>query len=643
MCSLAASKRFLACVFAVAAIVGACQDTDSGPTSTNPTEDDQAASSTTTVAPEPTEGPSDGQSGEPEVETRDEIGPRAMDLIRDVSAVVDAIDASGTDTLIRLRVVNGRDQALVIGDEGGEEPLVVLRDNRANTYPAAASDPIEVPGQTIAHLDVRVTGPLDSDADDIMVEVLTGRGQLSTDPIPVPPTGAVQWQTESRPMAFGDLVGKDENNRTVQVFGVADRGTHLDVSIEAVDAWSGFSTLDDVDGTVVLSDGTELELINDARIEIQRFHPMGGVLRFLGGIPPGSNRLDLTTLGIPVEIPIDPAAPARATNVLPDDIATEVAAEHPNGMTVSLSELEFVESGVTVAATVSTAAESVVLNDAESSQLVDDLGNVYPMSTAAADPELSIPADTSADLSLVFAGRIDPQASSVRLVLNSERGEDSADTDTPGLELGPVEVTAPGEAPTSSIEPPLAGLPTLGDQDDVVVDLAPLPTSTITIGPQVVSAIQGTESIAAQDEQDADTATSSQDSLDELEAERGADGIVVTLEEAVLFEFDSAELLPSADDTIQSVIEGLTGYPTAPIEVAGHTDSVGSSEYNLSLSEERASAVAERLVAAGIPESRVTVAGYGETRPVAPNTTPDGDDDPEGRALNRRVEIIVTS
>ncbi len=73
------------------------------------------------------------------------------------------------------------------------------------------------------------------------------------------------------------------------------------------------------------------------------------------------------------------------------------------------------------------------------------------------------------------------------------------------------------------------------------------------------------------------------------------------------------------------------------IEIAGHTDSVGSEMYNLRLSEARANAVRDYLIQHGISPDRLIAKGYGESRPIAPNTTR------EGRAKNRRVEFTVIS
>jgi OOP family OmpA-OmpF porin len=80
---------------------------------------------------------------------------------------------------------------------------------------------------------------------------------------------------------------------------------------------------------------------------------------------------------------------------------------------------------------------------------------------------------------------------------------------------------------------------------------------------------------------------------------------------------------------------------TYNIIITGHTDSVGTDAYNISLSQRRANAAKTFLVSKGLVSNFITTVGKGESSPVAPNTTANGSDNPEGRARNRRVEIRV--
>lgn len=119
-------------------------------------------------------------------------------------------------------------------------------------------------------------------------------------------------------------------------------------------------------------------------------------------------------------------------------------------------------------------------------------------------------------------------------------------------------------------------------------------------------------------------------------------GVVVFLPE-VFFEFGKFDLTPAAEEKI-SVIATVINDPRAlnrNIAVEGHTDSVGNESYNLNLSTQRAKTVEQALAKGEIVPERISTSGYGEKYPVAPNTNVDGSDNPEGRAKNRRVEIII--
>jgi outer membrane protein OmpA-like peptidoglycan-associated protein len=122
-----------------------------------------------------------------------------------------------------------------------------------------------------------------------------------------------------------------------------------------------------------------------------------------------------------------------------------------------------------------------------------------------------------------------------------------------------------------------------------------------------------------------------------LETRREARGLIVNLSD-VLFDFNQASLKPGAREKLSKLAGILLAYPGSyRIEVEGHTDAVGSQDYNQKLSEDRAQSVSSYLLRAGISSDRlVAVRGFGKLRPVATNDTP------EGRQMNRRVEIVIT-
>jgi len=105
----------------------------------------------------------------------------------------------------------------------------------------------------------------------------------------------------------------------------------------------------------------------------------------------------------------------------------------------------------------------------------------------------------------------------------------------------------------------------------------------------------------------------------------------------IFFEFGKATLKQESYPELNRLIKLLTDNPTINIEIAGHTDNVGSDTDNLELSKNRAASVVEYLTKNGIKSNRLTSQGFGETKPVATNDTE------EGRQLNRRVEFMVTS
>ncbi|MBI2969082.1 MAG: OmpA family protein, partial [Bacteroidetes bacterium] len=92
---------------------------------------------------------------------------------------------------------------------------------------------------------------------------------------------------------------------------------------------------------------------------------------------------------------------------------------------------------------------------------------------------------------------------------------------------------------------------------------------------------------------------------------------------------------------LERLIGVLNKIPALKIELSSHTDSKGADDYNQRLSEARAKSVVEYLISHGVNANRLQFKGYGETQPVAPNTLPDGSDNPDGRQLNRRTEFTI--
>jgi outer membrane protein OmpA-like peptidoglycan-associated protein len=126
-----------------------------------------------------------------------------------------------------------------------------------------------------------------------------------------------------------------------------------------------------------------------------------------------------------------------------------------------------------------------------------------------------------------------------------------------------------------------------------------------------------------------------QQQLQDLRARPTDRGALVTLGD-VLFEFNRADIKTTGHGELQKLAEFLKKHPDRQVLIEGHTDDIGSNSYNENLSRRRAEAVANALAALGVPSPRVTAVGYGESYPVASNSTD------TNRALNRRVEVYIS-
>lgn len=128
------------------------------------------------------------------------------------------------------------------------------------------------------------------------------------------------------------------------------------------------------------------------------------------------------------------------------------------------------------------------------------------------------------------------------------------------------------------------------------------------------------------------------ETLPGAEVERVGEGIKVTMKENMVnFGFDSSNLTSAAMANLDKLAEVLINNPDTNINIYGHTDSKGTDEYNLSLSDRRAAAVKSYLASKGIASSRMIPMGVGEKEPIATNDTD------AGRAQNRRVEFAITA
>lgn len=126
-----------------------------------------------------------------------------------------------------------------------------------------------------------------------------------------------------------------------------------------------------------------------------------------------------------------------------------------------------------------------------------------------------------------------------------------------------------------------------------------------------------------------------EEELANAEIERVGEGIQITFDSGILFDFDSAALRPEARENLSTLATSLQDYPNTDVMIIGHTDSKGSDAYNQGLSERRAASAVDYLINRGVPADRITMLGKGESEPVASNDTE------AGRQQNRRVEVAI--
>lgn len=126
-----------------------------------------------------------------------------------------------------------------------------------------------------------------------------------------------------------------------------------------------------------------------------------------------------------------------------------------------------------------------------------------------------------------------------------------------------------------------------------------------------------------------------EEDLEGAKVERVGEGIKITFDSGILFDVNSYQLKDTSKENISELSEILQKYEDTNIMFSGYTDNTGSEEYNQKLSEDRAKAVAEYAAFVGVDAERMTIIGYGESDPIADNSTA------MGRTQNRRVEVGI--
>jgi len=125
--------------------------------------------------------------------------------------------------------------------------------------------------------------------------------------------------------------------------------------------------------------------------------------------------------------------------------------------------------------------------------------------------------------------------------------------------------------------------------------------------------------------------------LEGAKVERVGEGILITFDSGILFDHDSYALKSETRENLNELAPTLIKYDDTDLLVLGHTDNTGTDEYNMTLSDRRASSVSNYITTKGVASGRIDETGYGESDPVATNETA------EGRELNRRVEVVIVA
>jgi outer membrane protein OmpA-like peptidoglycan-associated protein len=346
-----------------------------------------------------------------------------------------------------------------------------------------------------------------------------------------------------------------------------------------------------------------------------------GALTFAGRIHPNASTLNL---GLNAATPTHqalgrvypeliltnvPVAGRSRVAPLPLTLLVSERSEHPASVAVTVGALRFTESAIEVPITIANSRGESVGLAAAPTFLQDDTGTRYPWIPLPEDPQLVVEADTTIEATLVFSGRISDEASSLTISFNTGQPTEDPETRTPAFSFGPYALDRTGGTP-ETLE---AQVFAVGSHSRLVPDeLAVSQVDRIT------------------------------QTLIQFNATPVDGGFRLTLPDSILFDFGSADLRPDARQALALITEVLDYFENDPVVILGHTDSIGSPAANQRLSEERAQGVVDALIAEhGIADDRIRAEGRGSTEPVADNTAPDGSDNPEGRQLNRRVEIIV--
>lgn len=355
----------------------------------------------------------------------------------------------------------------------------------------------------------------------------------------------------------------------------------------------------------------------------------------------------------------------------------DVQDRHPNGHLLTVEQVEVFERSIALQVALVNGRTDPISLSCNRLWLVDDVGNSYEFSPPEQNSGLEVGPGEELSGTVVLLGVLDPDATNLTLRTDVNDPQETIDTANRQNDGGSPKLLLEG-LPLPRSSPLVGGRPRWSRpssspaatrrrrQEDAPV---PQETSTATAGGTELEITSPgvPESVLSIDPAEPGSEVSVEGSLPEAVLSDGASvgetavevqvaellggldtrdsGVgtetVVLLPDDITFDFDEATLRPEARKSLSPLAEPVQLSEDQTVAVVGHTDSRGNPEYNLDLSQRRAQAVADVLVAEGVEQPRLQPVGRGADEPVAENENADGSDNPEGRGANRRVKVLI--
>lgn len=526
-------------------------------------------------------------------------------------------------------ITNGSAYGLSL--DRGETQLKSDKDQTAVLLEPMPEEPIE-PGEEL-EFTLRF-GPL-ADPGAITLVLNSGGGSSATDIDTSSPTfvlGPIALDEASSRPPLPDPV--PARRSTVSRTGVELQIEGINFIDNRIGVWARISNPGSLEATIaptiapsfVIDDlGNRYPLVLPAGQGALRIPPanaQSGVLSFAGRIHPDVESL---SLGINAGTGGDTATPTTVypqfiiediplqgdslVAPLPEAIDANTALDHPAGVRLEVERIAFTDTSIEATLTLTNTGANEMVLAAEGTYFLDDLGNGHSLVPPADNPQLLIEPGTSLEGTFVFAGRASDSATQVSLIFNASGSATDPTTQRPSFTAGPF-ILVRGQSTSEELEARVFAIGARSRLSDDVLATSTVDQITQTLTQFGATAVEG--------------------------------GFKLTLPQSILFDSASFELREDAAPALTLIADVLRFFEGDSAIVIGHTDSVGSQTYNQRLAEQRAQSVVDALVGEhGIGAERLTAEGRGEDEPIAPNTTPEGEDNPEGRQLNRRVEIVV--